>query len=207
MNLLLVSGILLIAGLLFGEIASKCHFPRITGYLLAGVILNPSVLHIIPSEAVGPLNSLVPIILGIISYHVGGGLHLQSVRSLGKTILSVSFFQSLTPFLLTFSLVSLSGYFLAIEDTTIFNTYLPMGLVLGTIATSSAPAAIVAIIQECRAHGPVTTTTLATLAITDAVAVLSFSIAAGIALPLANGITEVSIKMMFFHLFYILENR
>jgi Kef-type K+ transport system membrane component KefB len=71
-----------------------------------------------------------------------------------------------------------------------------MGLVLAAIATSSAPAAILAIIHECRAAGPLTTTTLATLLITDALAVLTFPIALGVAQSMGAQNTHVPFQII-----------
>ncbi|MCX5840889.1 MAG: cation:proton antiporter [Deltaproteobacteria bacterium] len=62
-----------------------------------------------------------------------------------------------------------------------------MALVLGAISMSSAPAAIVAIVHECRARGSVTTTSFAVLALTDMITVVVFALTLGFTRPLANG--------------------
>jgi Kef-type K+ transport system membrane component KefB len=188
MNLILTLGIILISGHLGGWAAAKLKFPRITGYLVAGFLLNPSALHLIPKTAMESLELIPLVVLGVIAYHIGGGLRLRSMQHLGKAIVWISLGQSLLPWILSIFLIAfLWPLFMDLPKATFMNTYFPMAFVLGAVACSSAPAAIVAIIHEGKAKGPVTTTTLAVLALTDAFAVFAFAIAVGIAQPLANG--------------------
>ena len=188
MNLLLSLGVMLIAGYLGGSIAQRLKFPRITGYLVIGFLLNPSVLHLIPQATIAKLEIITYVVLGVISYHIGGGLRLQSMKDLGKAIGWITLFQTLFPLLFSIVLIAVAGpMFLNIPGGDFKNTFFPMAFILGAIACSSAPAAIVAIILEGKAKGPLTTTTLGVLALTDALAVFIFAISLGISQPLANG--------------------
>ena len=178
---------MLLAGYLAGALAARLHFPRITGYLVAGMFLNPSVLHAIPQAAVDKLNFIITVVLGVVSYVIGGGLRLDTLRKLGKAIVSITIFQGLMPFLLSALLVAGLGPFVLSIPGGMLATFAPMALVLGAIAVSSAPAAVVAIVHECRATGPVTTTCLAVLALTDAFTVIAFACSLDIGRALAKG--------------------
>lgn len=185
--ILLVAG-MLILGYLAGSLAARFNFPRITGYLIAGILLNPSLVPIIQKNTVDKISFIIPAALGIISYMIGGGLRLDSIRNLGKTILSITIFQSLTPLFLSIILIAGIGPYIVqmpVEAKPV--TFIAMGLILGAIAASSAPAVIVAIIHECRARGPVTTTALAVLALTDAFTVVAFTVSLGIGRSLIDG--------------------
>jgi Kef-type K+ transport system membrane component KefB len=188
MDILLLMGSMLITGYLAGGLAARLGFPRITGYMVAGILMNPSILPFIHRNTVDTLNFITPVVLGVISYMIGGGLHLDAIRKLGKAILSITIFQGLTPFLLSVCLIAgLGPCVLQIPGDGLIATFIPMALILGAIAASSAPAAIVAIIHECRAKGPVTTTCLAVLALTDAFTVIAFAIVMGIGRALVDG--------------------
>jgi len=178
---------MLLAGYLAGALAARLHFPRITGYLVAGMFLNPSVLHAIPQAAVDKLNFIITVVLGVVSYVIGGGLRLDTIRKLGKAIVSITIFQGLMPFLLSALLIAGLGPFVLSIPGGMIATFAPMALVLGAIAVSSAPAAVVAIVHECRATGPVTTTCLAVLALTDAFTVIAFACSLDIGRALAKG--------------------
>ena len=208
MNILFFLGLILIAGYLGGTIAQRVKFPRITGYLIVGFLLNPSVLHFVPQEAIAKLEIITYVVLGVISYHIGGGLRLQSMKDLEKTIGWITLFQTLFPLLFSIILITFAGpMVLNIPNGTWGNTFLPMAFILGAIACSSAPAAIVAIILEGKAKGPLTTTTLGVLALTDAVAVFIFAISLGISQPLANGGGGFSLhQMLAIPLLHLIES-
>ena len=208
MNLLFSLGLILIAGYLGGTIAQRLKFPRITGYLIVGFLLNPSVLHLVPQEAIAKLEIITYVVLGVISYHIGGGLRLQSMKDLGKAIGWITLFQTIFPLLFSIILIAFAGpMFLDIPNGTFKNTFFPMAFILGAIACSSAPAAIVAIILEGKAKGPLTTTTLGVLALTDALAVFIFAISLGISQPLANGGSGFSLyQMLVIPLLHLIES-
>lgn len=208
MNLLLSLGVMLIAGYLGGSIAQRLKFPRITGYLIVGFLLNPSVLHLIPQATIAKLEIITYVVLGVISYHIGGGLRLQSMKDLGKAIGWITLFQTLFPLLFSIILIAVAGpMFLNIPSGDFKNTFFPMAFILGAIACSSAPAAIVAIILEGKAKGPLTTTTLGVLALTDALAVFIFAISLGISQPLANGGSDFSLyQMLAIPLLHLIES-
>jgi Kef-type K+ transport system membrane component KefB len=197
MQILITIGIIFVVGYMCGKLSNKIGLPRITGYLIAGLLLNPALISFIQRDTVEALNVITPVILGMISYMIGGGLKKGAIKQLGKEIASIAIFQGLIPFVLSFALIIFLGiYAVGFADSSFFQTYLPMALVIGAISISSAPAAIVAIIHECKAKGNVTTTVLAVLAITDIITVIVFSLALGFAQTMAEGSQNATLYMM-----------
>jgi len=187
-DLIQAIAVILLAAHLGGKGAAKLGSPRITGYLLAGVCLNPSLCPLIKPETLAGLSMVTPVVLGMISYMIGGGLRIEAMQRLRRGIAGIALFQGAAPFALSFALILLAGPWLGIvPEASLLGTYLPMALVLGAISMSSAPAAIVAIVHECKARGSVTTTCFAVLALTDMATVIAFALALGFAQPLANG--------------------
>ena len=81
-NPILAIGVMVSAGLLGGSIAAKLRFPRITGYLIAGILLSPSVLPLVPKVTIDSLDLIPPLALGFIAYMIGGSLRCnQTVQS------------------------------------------------------------------------------------------------------------------------------
>lgn len=185
MNVILAIGIMIVAGFFGGQLAAKVKFPRITGYLIVGILLSPSVLHVIPEATIEDLGIITSIALGIIAYLIGGSLRLESIRRLGRSIAWITTLQAITPWFLTTLVITFATPFiLPIPNATLANTYFPMAFVLGAIALATAPAATIAIISEENAKGPLTTTLLAVVAVDDVIAIVAFAIAAGVAEPL-----------------------
>lgn len=197
MNLVLAIGIIVVIGFFGGLAAERLRFPRITGYIVIGILLSPSLLNIISGASIKNLDIMTDIALGIVAFLIGGGLHLASLRKLGRSIAWITPFQSLGAwFLVTLLLAFLYPRILTIPNATFFQTYFPMAFIIGAVSCATAPAATMAVINQYRAKGPFTTTLLAVVALDDAIAVIAFAIAVGIAQPLVNG-GDISGYQMF----------
>jgi len=86
MNLVLAIGIIIVIGFLGGLATEKIKFPRITGYIIIGILLSPSLLNIISEATIENLDIMTNITLGIIAFLIGGSLHLETLRKLGRSI-------------------------------------------------------------------------------------------------------------------------
>ncbi|MEA3281538.1 MAG: cation:proton antiporter [Euryarchaeota archaeon] len=206
MNLVLAVGLMIVIGFLGGLASAKLKFPMITGYIIIGVFLSPSLLNIIPREIVGELDIITNVALGIIAYMIGGGLHWVDLQKLAKSITWIVPFESLGAWFLVTLVLAISGP-LIIPNETFWQTYFPMAFVIGAISCATAPAATMAIISEYRAKGPFITTLLAVVGLDDAIAVMAFAIASGISLPLVNTAESISLyQMLGIPFIYIVES-
>jgi len=192
-----------VAGFLGGLASEKIKFPRITGYIIVGILLSPSLLNIVPKETVGNLDIIIDIALGFIAYLIGGTLHWEQLRRLAKSIAWITPLQSLGAWLLVTLVLAILGHSI-IPNETFWQTYFPMAFIIGAVSCATAPAATMAIISEYKAKGSLTTTLLAVVALDDAIAVIAFAIAAGICQPLVGGTSNISFYQMlgvpFLHL-------
>ena len=197
MNLALAIGIIIVIGFFGGVVAKRLKFPRSTGYIVVGILLSPSVLNIISGAAIKNLDIFTDIALGIIAFLIGASLHLESLRKLGKSIAWITPFQSLGTWLLvTLMLAFLWPLVSPIPNATFYNTYFPIAFIMGAISCATAPAATIAVVNECKAKGPFTTTLLAVVALDDAIAVIAFAIAVGVCQPLVSGAGGISFYQM-----------
>jgi len=197
MNLVLAIGIIIVIGFLGGLVTEKIKFPRITGYIIIGLLLSPSLLNVISAETIENLDIVTNIALGVIAFLIGGSLRLEPIRKLGKSIAWITIFQSLGTWLIvTLLLVFLSPLILDIPSATWSQTYFPLALIIGAISSATAPAAVMAIIHEYKASGPLTTTLMAVVALDDAIAVIAFAIALGISQHLVSGADGISLYEM-----------
>lgn len=205
MNLVLALGIIVIAGFLGGLAAGKLKFPRVTGYIIIGVLLSPSLLNIIHAETVVNLDIITDITLGFIAYLIGGSLKTESLRGLGKSITWITLFQSLGAWFLVALFLAILGH-LVIPGQTFWQFYFPIAFIIGAISCATAPAATMAIISEYKARGPLTTTLLAVVALDDAIGILAFAIAAGICQPLVSSIDISFYQMLGVPFLHIVES-
>lgn len=200
MNLILAVGILVIAGFFGGLVAKRIRYPRISGYIIVGMLLSPSILNVIPSQLIREdLSVVTDIVLGVIAYLIGGSLSMERLKKLGKNIVTITPFEALGAWIFVTLLILSLGHFVIkfdISNPNFYQTYLPMAIIIGAISSATAPAAILAIIHEYRAKGTLTTTLLGVVALDDAFAIISFAIATSIATVLIIGVEALSLYQM-----------
>ena len=80
MNIILYLGIILIAGLAAGKGINRLKLPAVTGYLLIGLLLGPSVFNLLSNEKVTALAPINTIALSIIAFSIGGALSLKQIK-------------------------------------------------------------------------------------------------------------------------------
>lgn len=181
MNIIFALGIFLLVGYLSGRVASRFKIPEVTGYIVAGILIGPSVLHLIPESITEhELDFVVDLALGLIAFSIGGGLNLKQVGKLGKSIISITLFQCFGAFLLVTLTIFLFSNVLRGDRPGL----LSLSLLLGAIASATAPAATIAVINELRAKGLFTTTLLSVVALDDALAIGIFGVAHAFAISL-----------------------
>ncbi|CAG35035.1 cation:proton antiporter [Desulfotalea psychrophila] len=193
---LLILGLVLVTGYFAGRAANFFGLPRISGYIVSGLIFSPSVSGIISFQQIDHLFSFTSeIALAFIAYSIGGSLLMSRVRGLGKEILWITLTQGLGAFICTCLTVYAVRDFLPASIGESGNTFLSVILILGSISAATAPAATMAIIHELRAKGPLTTTLLGVVALDDALTIIIFSGAITIASQLLLGQTDNSLIM------------
>ena len=103
MEYTLVFGCLVLFGFLLGEVAEWIRLPKITGYILAGIVLRPVFDWLQPGMIVPGSRVITDIALSFITFTIGGSLLYPQVRKLGKTILTITVLAAEIPFLLVFA--------------------------------------------------------------------------------------------------------
>lgn len=173
---LFILGLILVAGYFSGRLANFLHLPRISGYIVNGLVFSPSISGIISHQQIDNLFSFTSdIALAFIAYSIGGSLLMSRVRGLGKEILWINLTEGSGAFICTCFAVYISGSLLPPVISDNGNTFISVILILGGISVATAPAATMAVVHELRAKGPLTTTLLGVVALDDALSIIVFS--------------------------------
>ena len=159
----------MIVGLLMTRVMKKINLPNVTGYLIAGLIVGPYCLGIFNHENIDGLSIITEAALGFIAFSIGGEFKLSSLKQLGAKIFVITVLEAVGASVLVSTVLILAG----------FNPQL--SLVLGAIASATAPAATLMVVRQYKARGPVTSTLLPVVAIDDAVCLMLFSIMSSVA--------------------------
>jgi Kef-type K+ transport system membrane component KefB len=164
-------GILLVVGYLIGKLAGKAGLPEITGFIIAGLLIGDAVSGIVPRHMGEDLELVTEMALGLIALTIGGEFYWVKLKRLGMAIVIITLAQLFA----SFGIVAFVLFLLEMP--------LPFALLMGAIASATAPAATVAIVQSLRIKGPFVDYLYGVVALDDAGAVMLF----GLAMAAASG--------------------
>ena len=192
-SIFLSLSVALLVGLLLSRLAKKVQLPAVTAYLVAGVLIGPFVLGRIGIPGIGITGEQIEgfglisdLALGFIAFSMGSEFRIAQLKKIGKQATFVGVFQALfTTVIVDAALIILH---LIIPD----KFSLQSAIVLGAVATATAPAATLMVVKQYKAKGPVTDILLPVVALDDAVGLVVFAISFGIARSLGNGAVNVT---------------
>lgn len=164
----------MIIALLMTRVMKKISLPNVTGYLIAGLIAGPYCLKLYNSENLDALSIITNVALGFIAFSIGGEFKLSSLKQLGAKIFVITVFEAV------------GASVLVITALILLKFPITLALVLGAIASATAPAATLMVVRQYKAQGPVTSTLLPVVAIDDAVCLMLFSILSSVAKSLES---------------------
>ena len=182
-------GVAMLGGMLMSRVAKRLQLPAVTAYLVAGLLLGPFLLGRLGIEGFGfntleqvdHLDVISNVALGFIAFSMGNEFRMSALKKTGKQAAVVALIQALTATVLV-DLVLVAVHFLMPEKLPI-----SVCITLGAIATATAPAATLMVVNQYKAKGPVTDILLPVVALDDAIGLIVFAISFGIAKALEGG--------------------
>ena len=190
MEYLLAIGLAMLAGLLLTRLTKRFNLPDVTSYLIAGLLVGPLALGAahIPGlgfdsfEFVEEMGLICDVALGFIAFSIGNEFRLEDLKHIGRQATVIAIFQAITA-----TVFVDAGLFLL--HLVVGSEVLPIStcLILGAIATATAPAATIMVINQYKAKGPLTSILLPIVALDDAVGLVVFAVSTGVAKALNSG--------------------
>lgn len=191
----LALGMLILGGVLAGGLASRVGLPRITGYLLLGILAGPHVAGL-ETEADGRVLGLFEeLALGLIALTAGGEFRLDILRQRLRPVLALTASHSVGIFAAVGGISWLALSAVAPDIGLAPGQVAAAALVLGVVAVAKSPATTVAIITETRARGELTETVLGVTILKDLVILLMFAWAQALARAWVEG-TPVGLGLL-----------
>ena len=190
MEILFTLSVALFAGLLLSRLAKLCNLPAVTAYLIAGVLIGPFVLGAFGVEGLGFTGEVIhtekfkiisDVALGFIAFSIGNEFRMNDLKQFGKTATIIGILQAVfTTVVVDVGLIALH-FILGKELFPI-----EAAIILGAVASATAPAATLMVVKQYKARGPVTKTLLPVVALDDAVGLVLFAISFGVAKSIAT---------------------
>lgn len=211
METLLGISIALTAGLLMSRVVKPLKLPAVTGYLVAGILIGPYCLGLLGVKGLGftsvqevaDLSILNDIALGFIAFAIGDEFRLSQLKKTGKQATVIGIFQAVFTTLVVDAALIVLHFILGEERFP-----LSVAIILGAIASATAPAATLMVVRQYKAKGKLTSLLLPIVALDDAVGLVIFAVSFGVARTLISGevnmysiivdpIVEIVISLVF----------
>ncbi len=208
MQILITLSVAMLAGLLMSRPAKLLKLPAVTAYLVAGILVGPFLLGALDISFLGldfshlgfspadfglaegsqpnhALEIISDVALGFIAFAIGNEFRLSDLKHIGKQAAVIGVLQAVvTTLVVDAALIVLALAFPSLLSPS-------MAIILGAIATATAPAATLMVVRQYKAKGKLTDLLLPIVALDDAVGLVVFSISFGVARALTSGTISI----------------
>ncbi len=167
-------GLILLLALLAGHLVQVLRIPEVSGYILAGIALGPSVLGWVSYENLQALEVLSEVALGLILFSIGAVFELRLIRRIGKQILQLTVIES-----------TLASGLVLISMLLLVQSW-EVSLLLAAIAIATAPASTLMVIRECNAKGPLSNALLGIIAVNNLICLFAYLSSAALITLVSN---------------------
>ena len=168
--------LMLFSGFLMTRLTKLLRLPNVTAYILAGILLGPYCLDLVPQRIIDGTDFLSDIALAFIAFSTGEFFKLNVLKRSGMRVVWITVFEAVLASVLVFVLT----YFVLRLD-------LAFSVVLAALASATAPASTMMTIRQTGAKGEFVDTLLQVVALDDVVGLVLYSVAISVALSSLNG--------------------
>ena len=186
---LFLFGILLLTADTFGALAHDLGFPRLVGYLVAGLALGPSVLDVVPPGVLQDLSMMKQLAVGVIALLAGAELRVKDLVERYRAIVWILALQTAAVLIgLTILILLLRPWVPFLQNLEVPSLLFVAFLFAATLTVNS-PMVTLALLTETRADGPLAKTTLSVVLVADVLVILVFTVAFSLAQASLGGAT------------------
>ncbi len=177
--------LMLFGGFFMTRLTKLLRLPNVTAYILAGILLGPYCLDLVPQRIIDGTDFLSDIALAFIAFSTGEFFKLDVLRRSGMRVVWITIFESVLASVLVFVL----AYF-------ILHLELAFSVVLAALASATAPASTMMTIRQTGAKGEFVDTLLQVVALDDVVGLVLYSVAISVALASLDGVSGFTFETL-----------
>jgi len=172
------AGALLLCGLFAGKVASGVRLPRLTGYLLIGILIGPYGVGFLPAEGVAGLGLVKGLAVSLIAMAAGTELRWAVLQRVGTRVAVLSAGICLGVFVVCWGSLLLLRPLLPFMEGMTLTQSIAVGALLASVLVSFSPTVTIAILQETSAKGPFSEFLMAVVIVGDLWVMILFAAAA-----------------------------
>lgn len=176
-KLLMISFIIVaIASHTISKVCPHVGLPRITGYIVTGILVGPYVLNFLSAQEIRKLRIIDELSLAYIGLTAGSKLHWKTMKPIMKSIVTVTLGLTIIEYIVgTLTITVLAGYIDFLQDTTSSEKY-AIALLAGCMMIARSPSSALAVIEETKSQGHFTTLVFAVTVMCDVIVIFLFNV-------------------------------
>lgn len=168
--------LMLFSGFLMTRITKLLRLPNVTAYIVAGILIGPYCLDLVPQRIIDGTDFLSDIALAFIAFSTGEFFKLSVLKKSGMRVVWITLFEAV-----------LASVFVFILTFFVLRLELAFSIVLAALASATAPASTMMTIRQTGAKGDFVDTLLQVVALDDVVGLVLYSVAISVALASLGG--------------------
>ena len=177
--------LMLFSGFAMTRLTKLARLPNVTGYILAGILIGPYVLNLVPQRIIDGTDFLSDIALAFIAFSTGEFFKLSVLKKSGMKVVWITIFEAV-----------LASVFIFILTFLVLRLELAFSIVLSALASATAPASTMMTIRQTGAKGDFVDTLLQVVALDDVAGLVLYSIAISVALASLSGASGFSFETL-----------
>lgn len=186
-------GFFLLAGTLASNLLEVLRLPHLTGYLLAGIVVGPYVLHAVDHDTVADLSVVNSLALSLIALAGGAELRLDSLRRGLRSLGVATLVQNGLALVLVPLVFVLARPIIPFAREMDWAPLLAVALLWGVVAITRSPSAVMGILSQTRPQGPLTDFAVGFVMTSDVVVVVLMALVVTTVRPLLDPTATVSL--------------
>jgi Kef-type K+ transport system membrane component KefB len=188
----LAFGFLLLSAYFSAKILNRFGFPKLTAYLLLGVVTGPFVLELVTKDMSHSLDIVKDTATAILALEAGSELQLKKIKPVMKTLRAMTLFAVVgAMFAIAAVLFLMRPMLPKIFDGLTVTQSLAVCMAIGVALSAQSPAVVMALLAELRAEGPLSRVILASVVVADITVIIVFSVALAVTGAVVGGSIDV----------------
>lgn len=168
--------LMLLSGFLMTRLTNLLRLPNVTAYIIAGILIGPYCLDLVPQRIIDGTDFLSDIALAFIAFSTGEFFKLSVLKKSGMKVVWITLLEAFA-----------ASAFVFVLTFFVFRLELAFSVVLAALASATAPASTMMTIRQTKAKGDFVDTLLQVVALDDVVGLVLYSVAISIALASLGG--------------------
>ncbi len=202
-------GFLLLGGWIVGELFRTVNLPKLSGYLLFGLVAGPELpefvsrsggpawVALLPAAHLGGLKLVDSLAIALIALMAGGELRFDLIRRTARVVCATLVADSVAVFVCVGVVVYFALDFLHWSYAVSPDAHIFLSVAIATLAISNSPAVVIAVLKETRAQGPMQEMSLAVTIAKDMLLIVVvtavFALGVGVLQPkISDGATHMN---------------